>query len=172
MRLGVISDIHGSIEALKTIDSQMRALEIDILLAAGDFAGTAHQEFSRLLSSMPWEILAVQGNCDAEEDGQFYGFSLPHYRKIPFNRRNILLTHGHIKIRGASAGLQEGDIFVSGHTHIPCLEVSPEGIILMNPGSAVLPRENHPPSFGLITDTVIELRHLGSRRCIKKIKLS
>lgn len=56
----------------------------------------------------------------------------------------IYLTHGH---HGAPP-LQEGDILVSGHTHIP-VATKQEGIFLVNPGSVAIPKGGFPPSYCL-----------------------
>ncbi len=170
MGYAVLSDIHGNHEKLSRVIHLLGSLQINTLLIAGDLAPRHRHEIPELLRNTPWRIFAVRGNCDSHDDEALLGFPLPAYRKITYGKKTILMSHGHISIRPASAGLNAGDISVSGHTHIPLVEKSPEGIILLNPGSVSLPRGNSCPSFGIIREGGIELRNSFTGRCFSQYR--
>ncbi|MBR2829854.1 MAG: metallophosphoesterase family protein, partial [Solobacterium sp.] len=75
--------------------------------------------------------------------------------------RKVFMSHGHIYGPEHLPRLQAGDVFLSGHTHIPTCEIS-EGIYLLNPGSCALPKGSHPRSYGILDEhgfTVYSLDH-------------
>ena len=43
--------------------------------------------------------------------------------------------------------LEEGSVFLSGHTHIPVLKADGRGILRLNPGSVSIPKENSPHGY-------------------------
>ena len=47
--------------------------------------------------------------------------------------------------------MEEGDIFLSGHTHIPTV-LQKDGINLLNPGSSALPKQDHPKSYAVLDE--------------------
>jgi len=49
------------------------------------------------------------------------------------------MSHGHIYGPDHLPALKAGDIFLSGHTHIPTADQK-DGIYLFNPGSVSLPK--------------------------------
>jgi hypothetical protein len=70
------------------------------------------------------------------------------YAWLMVDGRRIFLTHGHRFDPDHLPPLVPGDVFVSGHTHIPLAERRGE-IFVFNPGSVGLPKENRPPSYGV-----------------------
>ncbi|RLE61430.1 MAG: hypothetical protein DRN53_05475, partial [Thermoprotei archaeon] len=70
VRLLVASDIHGSIEAVKSLirDIKERELEIDIIILAGDLGSPQDEERLRSvleeLSSLEVKTLYIKGNWD------------------------------------------------------------------------------------------------------------
>ena len=65
---------------------------------------------------------------------------LAEYALLEVEGRVLFATHGHKYGPDNLPPLCPGDILLSGHTHVPvCREA--EGILLMNPGSASMPKE-------------------------------
>ena len=85
--------------------------------------------------------MCVRGNCDAEVDQMVLNFPiLAEYALLEVEGRVLFATHGHKYGPDCLPPLCPGDILLSGHTHVPvCREA--EGILLMNPGSASMPKE-------------------------------
>ena len=51
-------------------------------------------------------------------------------------------------------------MILTGHTHIPTLDPTPEGVLLLNPGSTSIPKGGFPASYALYEDgrfTVLSL---------------
>jgi len=64
MKLGVISDIHGNLEALKAVIAMLKSKEVQIVINTGDNVGySAHpEECLELIKS--FNVFSVQGNYD------------------------------------------------------------------------------------------------------------
>lgn len=85
------------------------------------------------------------------------------YNLIPLEDRRLLITHGHLySEEKLSHFLQKGDALVFGHIHIPILKEK-EGIYYLNPGSATLPKENHPQTYAVLEDNHFEVKTLDGQ---------
>ncbi|MEL7609997.1 MAG: metallophosphoesterase [Bacillota bacterium] len=133
MRIGVISDSHGNIQALKAaLDAAGR---VDAWLHAGDYFRDS--QWLAVNTGLP--VYSVCGNCDFSKEG-------PLERVVELAGARILLSHGHhyqVKynlMRLALRALElECGAAVFGHTHVPTLERY-GSVTLLNPGSAAEPR--------------------------------
>lgn len=65
--------------------------------------------------------------------------------------------------------MEEGDILLYGHFHIPFAEKIDEKIFL-NPGSISLPKENFENSYGVFQEDYFIIKNL-EEKIIKKFKL-
>lgn len=130
MIIGIISDTHGSIEA---VERAVRTIQdADCWLHAGDYSQDA--DSLRRIAGVP--IYTARGNCDSYETDA----KIDEY--IALGSRQCWLTHGHhydvkhsIRELVYWANQYEADIVVFGHTHIPMIEQQ-AGKYLINPGSA------------------------------------
>ena len=110
--------------------------EVDLILHAGDL--TTLKVLEELEQIAP--VMAVQGNMDRAN-----GIDLPKARVIEAEDLRIGLVHGEVYPRADTQQLLylakelNADILVSGHSHQPKIEQK-EGILLLNPGSPVVPR--------------------------------
>lgn len=133
MRIVVVSDTHGNINSfLKAIENMRK---FDLMIHLGDYAKDG--EKLKTLLSIPTVI--VKGNGD-------YGSEYHEDELVEIEGKKIFLTHGHrYNIRWDYTslyykGLEVGaDLVLYGHTHIP-LNIKEKELIIMNPGSASLPR--------------------------------
>ena len=67
------------------------------------------------------------------------------------NGRSIVLAHGHKLDEKNIPALNDGDILLCGHTHVPKCEKR-DGYIYMNPGSVSIPKENSAHSYMILDD--------------------
>ena len=152
MKIMVASDIHGSAsycqkmtEAYKNSGAQKLLLLGDILYHGprNDLPKEyAPKKVIEMLNNISDEILCVRGNCDSEVDQMVLKFNImAEYAIIYDGERMIFATHGHKFNKDNLPSLKKGDILLHGHTHIPVNE-SIDGITVMNPGSASIPKEN------------------------------
>ena len=137
MLIGLISDTHIPDRAKeipqKVIDTFK---DVDLILHAGDL--TSMEVIEELEKIAP--VMAIQGNMD-----RVNGIDLPKARVIKAEDLRIGLVHGEVYPRADTQQLLylarqlDTDILVSGHSHQPKIEQI-EGILLLNPGSPIVPR--------------------------------
>lgn len=125
MKLGIVSDIHGSVaDTLHTIFA-----DCDKILFAGD--AESARSIMELEAIAP--VVAVQGNCDR---GILFEYPLPACLNQQFDGVRFYMTH---RPEDIPAQLDpEVQVVVHGHTHIPRDEMI-EGVRYLNPGSATRP---------------------------------
>lgn len=133
MRIGIMSDTHGSLKAMR--QAVIAVPPVDMWLHAGDFS----QDSSFLAQITGIPVTAVKGNCDGMTTAKPDEF-------LSVGDKQLWLTHGHQY--GAQERINElvlwshkynVDIVVYGHTHVPLIEWH-EDILVINPGSAARPR--------------------------------
>ncbi len=155
----VISDIHGSLFYLKKVIEIFEKNNYDKILILGDelYHGPRNplpkeynpKEAAELLNRYKNKIIAVRGNCDSEVDQMVLNFPITaDYNMIFWENKKIFMTHGHIYNIDSPLPMEDGDIMIYGHFHIPIIQRKNEKMFL-NPGSISLPKENNPNSFGV-----------------------
>ena len=147
------SDLHGSYYWTQKVIDRFKDERADYLVLLGDllYHGPRNplpkeynpQKVIELLNQIKHQIIAIRGNCDSEVDQ--------------------MITHGHLYSENKlSQFLQKGDALVFGHIHIPILKEK-EGIYYLNPGSATLPKENHPQTYAILEDNHFEVKTLDGQ---------
>ena len=167
MRIGVISDTHGNIQALN------KALAIfegaDLIVHAGDvlyhppkLPCGQHYDVrgcAEALNSSNVPILIAQGNCDPQVYEELLDMPVQSpYAYTSLDGCRLLVNHGHLLTTDQMIDLArryKAHYFISGHTHIPVLDNQGD-LVLVNPGSPAHPKyelNGQPvPTVGLITD--------------------
>ena len=137
MLIGLISDTHIPDRGKELPENVYDAFKnVDLILHAGDL--TSLKVIEMLKDIAP--VVVVQGNMDRAR-----GIDLPKACVIEAEDLKIGIVHGEVYPRGDTQQLiylaQElnVDILVSGHSHQPKIEQK-EGILLLNPGSPIVPR--------------------------------
>jgi len=156
----VISDIHGSAADLSTVLNKYNQGTYEGLLILGDFLshgprnpfpdGYGPLDCIDLLTPYAHQIIAVAGNCDAHVDETNLPFLMPRENLFFWQGKKVLLHHGHIY--STHPKLMPGDIFLSGHTHIPTAKKE-NGIVYGNPGSISLPKGGYPKSYAVLDES-------------------
>ncbi|MBQ9131912.1 MAG: YfcE family phosphodiesterase [Clostridia bacterium] len=169
MDLLIFSDSHGRTEGMElALRRQLRVPDAVLFLGDG-LRDIGSMELGRS------DLYEVTGNCDWFSCFCQEGNS-PTERVISMEGHQILMTHGHLfGVKGGygallSHALEVGaDIVISGHTHVPYLEILPAGspvgdvildraTYLFNPGSIGHDVDGKGLSFGTLTlrgDTVL-----------------
>ena len=162
MKLIFLSDIHGSEYYAKKAIEILNKEGGDYIVLLGDllYHGPRNdlpKEYNpkgviEVLNANKEKIIAVRGNCDSEVDQMVLQFPMmSDYTMIINNNKKIFVTHGHIYNEANMPQLNKKDILIHGHTHIPVAKESND-VYILNPGSISLPKENNPPSFGIMTE--------------------
>ena len=129
-KLLVVSDIHGAMAGAELVLDALRTHNPDLILCLGDIlyhgprndlpATYAPKQVIPIMNGLKDRIIAVRGNCEAEVDQMVLEFPvMGDYNILPFLDRKIFMSHGHVYGPAKLPVLNEGDIFLSGHTHIP-----------------------------------------------------
>lgn len=151
MRIGVISDTHGDIEAAETVIKERD--DLDLIIHLGDH----YDDGIKLKEKIGIPLIGVRGNCDsyvAAEDERVY----------EAKGHKILMIHGHqygvksdlnrLYYRALELGC---DLALYGHTHIP-ISITFGNVMILNPGSLCLPMGGSKPSYGIIEIQGQEIR--------------
>jgi putative phosphoesterase len=126
----------------------------------------APAETAALLDNLGRPVLAVRGNCDAEVDQLLLPFHLAENAWLLAGPRPILALHGHeLPENGGCLKPPEGVVLLFGHTHRPMAEKRGSNHY-WNPGSASLPKDDLPPSYGFYENSRFEVRSLADGRVL------
>lgn len=151
MKLVIASDIHGSAfwcgKLVKVIEKE----NPDKILLLGDLLyhgprndlprDYAPKQVIPMLSRYQDRIIAVRGNCEAEVDQMVLPFPcLGDYSVLLCDGVTMYLTHGHHHNPDHLPSLEQGSVFLFGHTHVKMDEVR-NGIRCVNPGSVSIPKD-------------------------------
>ena len=135
MRILVVSDSHGRNRNLKRVFE--KAGTFDAFIHLGD----SQMPLSSLRELCSCPVYAVSGNCDMDR-------ALPGSIVLELGGRKAYLTHGHRQFvssgpdRVIAEAEQSGcDVVMFGHTHMPLIDYTYPGMLILNPGSVSLPRQ-------------------------------
>lgn len=143
IRIGVFSDSHGDVDALKL--ALNHAGTLDYMIHCGD----GFEDLEKLLEGSNQKYVCVYGNCD-------FNRKVPGETVLEIDGRSIFITHGHkydVKFdytRLFYKTLEVGaSVALFGHTHVAEI-IENDQVILMNPGSVGRATQGMKPSYGLI----------------------
>lgn len=137
VRIGVISDTHGHLDA-RVIDFFVGT---DLIIHAGDIGKPKILE--TLATVAP--VKAVRGNTDHGP----WADDLPATALVVLDTLTLYVLHDiqQLDLEPRAAGIQ---VVISGHTHRASLEEK-NMVVFLNPGSAVEPRHDRPPTVAILT---------------------
>ncbi|NOH16131.1 phosphodiesterase [Clostridium cochlearium] len=170
MKLFFISDIHGSSYYLQKVINIYEKEKADYLVILGDelYHGARNplpkeynpKKVAEILNTYKNNIIAVRGNCDSEVDQMVLNYAImSDYSIILYNNRRLFLTHGHIYNKNNLPNINDGDVLIYGHTHVPLAEKL-NNIFIINPGSITFPKENTPNCYGILEDNTFKIKTL------------
>ena len=153
MKILIASDIHGSADWCAKLVKAFADEGAERLVLLGDILyhgprnplpdGYAPQEVVKLLTPLADRIVCVRGNCDSEVDQMVLPFNVSSdYADLVDGGIVMHLSHGH----RAVPPMAEGQVYLTGHTHVP-LNAVENGVYHLNPGSVALPKEGSAHSY-------------------------
>lgn len=180
MKLFFASDIHGSLTAAKLMIAAYKRSGADQLVLLGDllYHGPRNplpeqydpKAVAALLNENKATIMSVRGNCDAEVDQMLLEFPcLADYAMLLIDGHRFYVTHGHLFDEQHLPPLQNGDIFVHGHFHVPMLRKK-DGMVIVNPNSVSLPKQGV-ASYAIYENHRIALYDLNNDALIMEMTL-
>lgn len=170
MKWMIASDIHGSAYYCRELLAAFEREKASKLMLLGDvlYHGPrndlprdyAPKQVIEMLNGIKEKLLCVRGNCDTEVDQMVLNFPvLADYAILAVGERMIYATHGHVYNEQKLPPLQNGDVLLHGHTHVPkCVEH--ENYLYINPGSVSIPKENSPHSYLVLEDGKLTWKNL------------
>ncbi|MCK9547566.1 MAG: metallophosphoesterase family protein [Sphaerochaeta sp.] len=167
----ITADLHGSVDALRAVVERSRIEEASHLIIAGDLCPGDDPNFKVLLSQAP-PLTVVRGNCDSS-----YAFSRsqitypPRLLQRRWQDRTIMVTHGDLFFEPAHYGLGRGDILITGHTHVPLLEIDASGVLQINGGSPALTRSRWGKTYALLRSHKASIHRVGDGSCCFSLAL-
>ena len=158
MKILICSDIHGDLEAARSVADFFESENCDKILILGDIlyhgprndlpAGYAPKSVINLLNKYKEKIIAVRGNCDAEVDQMVLDFPImADYAILDLDGIRVFATHGHKFNMSCPPPLACGDILLHGHTHVYANTEFGNNNLYLNPGSVSIPKENNPKTL-------------------------
>jgi putative phosphoesterase len=189
--IGIISDIHGNFEALKVVLQELDNRGISKIYCLGDVVGYYSQvneccdalrnrEIDCLLGNHDWYMIAGSfcprsksvNDCLEYQRNVISTENLNWLKtfKIQFEFDNVKMVHGGwtdpideylYEPNEDYFNKIEGDIFISGHTHIQQLHHFGTKTYC-NPGSVGMPRDNDPRSaYAIVENGKISLHRVA-----------
>ena len=151
MKILIASDIHGSAFFCEQLMATLEREKAEKILLLGDLLyhgprndlpeGYAPKKVIEMLSAVKEKITCVGGNCEAEVDQMVLPFPcMADYALLCVDGVSFYLTHGHHWNPEKLPPLEQGSVFLSGHTHIK-LDSTVDGIRCLNPGSVSIPKD-------------------------------
>lgn len=167
MKYMIASDIHGSAYYCRKLLEEFEASGAERLILLGDilYHGPrndlpkeyAPKEVLAMLNAYKDRIYCIRGNCDTEVDQMVLEFPiLADYALLAVDGLTIYATHGHVYHADHLPPMQKGDILLHGHTHVLKAEACGD-ITVLNPGSVSIPKEDNPPTYGVLEDRVFRI---------------
>lgn len=175
MRIGVISDTHGSVEAWRKAYKEFLS-SADLIIHAGDvlyhgprnpLPGTYDPaKLAQEINSSKVPVVIAKGNCDSDVDQLVISWPIEApYAHCYVEGVRILVHHGHMISPSnlpAHINKKTCDIFISGHTHVAGISMC-SGVLCLNPGSPSLSKTDGAiPTIGWIDDEAAKIIRLDT----------
>ncbi len=150
MKWLIASDIHGSARHCGSLMERIQAEAPDRILLLGDllYHGPRNalpedyetMKVCEMLNRHRDKIIAVRGNCDAEVDQMVLEFLIMQDSAVIEEEGCLLFaTHGHLYDEHRLPPVEQLDVLLNGHTHVPALHDYGH-FVYMNPGSVSIPK--------------------------------
>jgi len=169
MKIGVISDTHGSLTAWQQAYSYLK--DTELIIHCGDLLyhgprnplpqGYAPKELATALNEISIPLLIARGNCDAEVDQLLINEPIEApYVRLYLPRLQIFVHHGDQPLPQKIENNYQ--LIISGHTHLAGIN-QVNSLIYLNPGSPALPKnETQTKTIALIDEDFIKIIELDT----------
>ena len=180
MRIGVISDTHGS---LKYFEKALECIgKCDYILHAGDILyhgprnplpdGYCPKDLSEKINSLG-NIIFASGNCDSDVDQMVINHPIQSpYAFVNIGKLKIMVCHGYkdsVENTIEYAKKMGANMFIFGHSHVKELYKS-DSLIVLNPGSTSLPKDGT-HSAAIIESETVSLIDISSGNTLETLNI-
>lgn len=179
MKLLIASDLHGSILYTEKLFERIEEERPDKILLLGDLLyhgprndlpdGYQPKAVIALLNAHRERLLCVRGNCEAEVDQMVLSFPvMAEYAYLSVDGVTIFATHGHHASEDNPPPLNDGEVLLCGHTHIPAMRWH-EGFLYLNPGSVSLPKGGSERGYMTLSEGLFERKALDDGHTLESL---
>ncbi len=166
MLIGVMSDSHDRIEAIRAAIERFNSEDVELVLHAGDIVSPfSAREFEKLKC----KIICVKGNNDGDTTalrkflGKFGGELKGIFCKLEVADKKIALTHGESPDMVEALILSgKYDIVIYGHSHEAVIDRR-NNVLVINPGSCSYPIKNGVVTIGKGTIALLEVEKMSAK---------
>jgi len=136
LKIGVISDTHDNLDAIKRAVAYFTK-EVELIIHAGDVVAPFSAKIFKEAKNIP--VYGVLGNNDGElltieVFNKLGGNVKRQFNAFTMDNRRIAVMHGEmLEVIEALILSKMYDIVISGHTHDPKIEKK-DGVLHVNPG--------------------------------------
>jgi putative phosphoesterase len=181
LKIGLISDTHGDLEAWNRAIDIFIQEEAETILHAGDILNHGvfnpvkpvydPLELADRINNSPIPIIFAKGNCDSKVDSVAIEYIIQSpFAFAVFDGKRFVVVHGdkHTEEELTNLGKRYNlDFIVRGHTHE--YKINNGKPMIINPGSPSLPKNNDElMTIGLISDTSVKIIDIKSKTVVKE----
>jgi uncharacterized protein len=156
MKIGLISDTHGSVKGFrKVLEGPLR--DVELILHAGDvlyhgarnpiMEGYNTEGLADEINRLQTPIMIAKGNCDSEVDQLVLNTPIMSpYVFLYVDRKRLMVLHGdHQKESDMEALIHKFclSVLVHGHSHVARIRRYGKALIV-NPGTPTIPNPSSP----------------------------
>jgi hypothetical protein len=132
MKVGIISDTHDNLDAIKKAVEFFNYEKVELVLHAGDYIAPFT---AKIFSELGVEIIGIYGNNDGEKLGLRKAYERiaeihDYAHEVKIDKKKLLITHYPDTV---DALLGYYDVVIYGHTHKVDYRKK-NGKIILNPG--------------------------------------
>ena len=178
MKYLIASDIHGSkLNAQKIVDI-FHEEKADKLILLGDIFNHGPRnplpeeyspmEVAKIFNDMVKDLIVIKGNCDSEVDTMISDFDFLESTCIVVDNKTIFLTHGHVYNKDKMPKTKFNAV-IYGHFHTGFIDRVGD-VLVANPGSTSLPKNNTKKSYILLDGKTLYLKDLD-KNIIDKMEI-
>ena len=164
MKLMFASDIHGSLPATERVLELFVQSGAQWLVILGDVLNHGPR------NALPEGYAPAKVAERLNEVLLHFPITAP-WQQVLLEKQRLFLTHGHLFGPENLPALNQNDVLVYGHTHLPVAEQRGE-IFHFNPGSVSIPKGGHPASYGMLDNDVLSVIALNDQSIIAQVAIN
>nr|MDO8080596.1 metallophosphoesterase [Candidatus Freyarchaeota archaeon] len=166
MLIGVMSDSHDRLEAIRAAIEKFNSESVDLVLHAGDIVSPfSVREFEKLNC----KIICVTGNNDGDPTAlrkflaKVGGELEDIFLKLEVGDKRIALTHGEWpEVVEALILSGKYDVVINGHSHEASIRKQ-NNVLVINPGSCSYPIVDGVVTIGKGTIAILDLEKMSAK---------
>lgn len=168
MKIALMSDLHGSLNDLKTFIECVNKIGVDKIYCLGDvlYHGPRNnlpqsyspKDVAELFNEIKEKTVFIRGNCDARIDEMVLGVTMYDILEENYFNHHFVFSHGDI-LDKLNFNITSNTIICTGHTHVHNIRFH-KNILFLNPGSLSMPKKETVQSFMIIDEQGVYLHNL------------